>query len=211
MLTFINIPSFASIMRNISSAVEKALRKHRRYDPVLAETLSSNLEFRLLFNVDLSKPFREAKKDFIKNYLNDLLVLSLGNITLAAKMAHLHRRQIHRIINDLDIDASGPRRELLKPSEYMMSYVNQILEETISLNSPDDKKGLSSELDDISFAIVKNIDSPSYDEALDFFEKEYIEKALKQNNYNVARTADTIDISERTLYRKINKLNIAVA
>ena len=195
---------------NITNVVEAVLRKHANV-PKIKENISSNLEFRLLVTVDLSKPFKQAKKDFLKNYLNDILTLSLGNISLAAKRAQLHRRHLHRIINNLDIDPSVHKKELLKPQEYLKENVHNIIEDTLSHFDEDDKiRQIYSNLDDISVVISKNIGPVSYDEALELFEKEYIEKALKDNNYNISETADAIDMNERTLYRKLSRLNIAV-
>ena len=195
---------------NISSVVEAVLKKHAKDAPAVKD-ISSNLEFRLLVTVDLSKPFKQAKKDFLKNYLNDILTLSLGNISLAAKRAQLHRRHLHRIINDLEINPSTHKKELLKPKEYLRENVHNIIEDTLSNFEEDDRiRQIYSNLDDISLIISKNMGPVSYDEALELFEKEYIEKALKENNYNISDTADAIDMNERTLYRKISRLNIAI-
>jgi DNA-binding NtrC family response regulator len=202
-------------MKNISSLIDAAIKKFTNVDiPKLNENISTNLEFRLLFPVDLNKPFKEAKKDFLKNYIHDLLILSLGNVSLAAKKASLHRRQLHRIMNDLSIKPDSHRRELLKPSEYMKSNVQDILEETISHISSEEKKlkSVYSNLEDISSVIANNIDaSMSYEEALMLFEKEFIGKALKENKYDIQKTADLMDVSERTLYRKISKFNLGIA
>lgn len=196
----------------ITTLIEQVIKKYTKEDlPELKENLSTNLEFRLIFPVDLSKPFKIAKKDFIKNYLNDLLTLSLGNITIAAKKAHLHRRHLHRIINEFEIDPSAHRKELLKPAQYLKKNVHNIIELSLSNFIQDDNiKAVYSNLEDISEIIAANMDEVSYDEAIELFEKEYIEKVLKNTNYNITKTAETMDISERTLYRKISKLNIAV-
>jgi len=198
-------------MKSISALIDSAVKKFTDEDmPKLRKNLSSNLEFRLLFHIDLTKPFKEAKKDFLKNYFNDLLTLSLGNISLAAKKAQVHRRHLHRIINQLKIDPEEHKRELLKPKQYMKEYVSDIVEETLDDFEQTDKiKNIYSNLDDISQVIAEHIKNMSYEEALELFEKEYIEKALKENNYNVQKTAESISINERTLYRKINKLGIA--
>ena len=155
--------------------------------------------------------FKEARKEFLKNYFNDLLVLSLGNISLAAKKAQLHRRHIHRIITELDIDTESHRRELVKPAEYMKENIHQILEGTLSGFDESKIKRIYSNLDDISQIIAEHIGHHSYEDAVEVFEKEYLEKALKNNEYNVQRTAAAIDVGKRTLYRKMSKLNIAVA
>jgi len=200
-------------MKNISSIVDGALKKHlKEYLPELNYTLSNNLEFRLFPSSSL-RTFKEAKRFFLKNYLNDLLVLSLGNITLAVKKANLHRRHLHRIINELEIDPNSHRKELIKPTEYLKENFHDILEETLSnfTSEPHKIKTVYSNLEDISEVLAKNMDKAfSYEEALELFEKEFLGKALKENNYDVSKTAEVLDMSERTLYRKMSKLNIAV-
>ena len=197
-------------MKNISSLVEGALKKHSKVDlPELKESITSNLEFRLFFDIDFSKPFKDAKVIFLKKYFHDLLTLSLGNISLAAKKAHLHRRHLHRLINELDIKPDEHRKEMIKPSLYMKENVYNILEESFDKIQQSKKiKDVYSNLDDISQILAQNIDNASYDDAMDFFEKEFITHALKENEFNIAKTAKALSMNERTLYRKINKLNI---
>jgi DNA-binding NtrC family response regulator len=165
------------------------------------EELPNNLEFLLMFPIDLSKSFKEAKKLFLKNYVNDLLTMNHGNISQAAKKACINRRHLHRIITENEIVR---RKDMIKPSEYRKENIQTILEETLS-GSQNMKT-----VEDISELIAKTTEkSVAYDEAIELFEKEYIEHALKSNDYDISRTADAIDVSERTLYRKINKLSIA--
>ncbi|MEK6916155.1 MAG: helix-turn-helix domain-containing protein [Nanoarchaeota archaeon] len=198
-------------MKSISALIDNVSKKYEtnKLNNELINNISTNLEFRLFFTIDFTKPFKEAKKEFMKNYFNDILVLSLGNISMAAKKAQLHRRHLHRMIIDLEIDSDSHRKELIKPSQYMKENISQIFD-----NSPaelDEEKMKNYNLDDISQLIVEHISNISYEEVIDSFEKEYIETALKNNNYNVQKTASIVEMSERTLYRKINKLNIAVA
>jgi len=196
-------------VKNISCIVENAIKKHSNKDfPKFKEFLSSNLEFRLLFSLDMSKKFKDAKKSFIKNYLNDLLTLSLGNISLAARKARVNRRHLHRIINDHEINPEQHRKELLKPLEYMKENVHSIIEETLSEFDSQDIKDIYTNMYDISEIIAKDVDNMTFDDAVELFEKEYIENALKSNGYNISKTADVLEVSERTLYRKITKLAI---
>jgi DNA-binding NtrC family response regulator len=202
------------LMKNISSVVEKAVRKHLIQDiPDLKYNISTNLEFRLFFPLNTNKPFKEAKKNFLKNYLNDILTLSLGNISMAARKANLNRRHLHRIITELDINPDTHRKELLKPTQYLKDNIQNILEETLFNLKPDEKlRNVYSNLEQISESLAKNMDeSMSYEEAVELFEKEFLGKALKENNYNIPKTAEILDMSERTLYRKISKLNLAIA
>jgi DNA-binding NtrC family response regulator len=163
--------------------------------------------------IDPSKPFKEARKIFLKKYLNDLLILSLGNVSLAAKKANINRRHMHRIINELEIDPESHRREMIKPAQYLKENVKDILEETLSTFSKNESiKAVYSNIADISNVIAQDMNTTmEFDEALELFEKDFFTKALKYNKYDISKTAEAIDVSERTLYRKISKLNLAIA
>ncbi len=49
----------------------------------------------------------EARKNFEKNYITNLMALSDGNISKAAKMAGKHRTEIYRLISRYNIDCSS--------------------------------------------------------------------------------------------------------
>ncbi len=199
-------------MKNISSIVDIALKKHLKDDiPELNYKLSNNLEVRLFPSSSLRR-FKEAKRFFLKNYLTDLLVLNLGNVSMAAKKANLNRRHLHRILNDLEINPEEHRREMIKPSEYLKNNIHNILEDSLTGFGLEKVKSVYSNLIDISSIIAENMNyCMSFEEAMELFEKDFFTKVLKENNYDVQKTADAIDISERTLYRKISKLNLAIS
>ena len=101
---------------------------------------------------------------------------------------------------------------MIKPSLYMKENVYNILEESFDKIEQSKKiKDVYSNLDDISQILAQHINNASYDDAMEFFEKEFIKNALKENEFNIIKTAKSMGMNERTLYRKINKLNITVA
>lgn len=157
--------------------------------------MNDDLEIRLFFTFDFSKPFKEAKKNFLKRYVRDILAISLGNVSMAAKKANLDRRHFYRIITGCEINPQEQRKELLKPNEYMKETISEIFS--------------NDSIDDISKVIVESLNNITYDDALVLFEKMYIEESLKNNNYNLHETASKMDVSERTLQRKIGKYSIA--
>lgn len=71
-------------------------------------------------------------------------------------------------------------------------------------------------LQDISFPIRGNVDIPqpiesdhsSLREAREAFEKVYISKKLKENDWNISKTAEVLKIDRTYLYRRIKALNI---
>lgn len=199
-------------MTQISSIIYNALDKHSILEEKELKSLTNNLEFRLLFTIDFSKPFKEAKKDFIRNYLNDLLTLSLGNVSMVAKKANLNRRHLHRMLNNHELDPDIHRKELIKPSQYLKENIHNILEDTLTnIHEQETLENVYSSINDISQIITDTMQNIPYEKALEIFEKEFIEKTLKKNNYDLKKTAKEIDISERTLYRKLAKLNIILS
>lgn len=196
-------------MTYISSIIYNALDKHSILEEKELKSLTNNLEFRLLFNINFSKPFKEAKKDFIRAYLNDLLTLNLGNVTLAAKKANLHRRHFHRMLSEHELDPDIHRKELIKPSQYMKDNIHDILEDTlIGIQEQEKLENVYSSINDISQIIADTMQNIPYEKALEIFEKEFIEKILKKHNYDLKKAAKYLEVSERTLYRKLSKLGI---
>ncbi|MFC2092471.1 helix-turn-helix domain-containing protein [Bacteroidota bacterium] len=47
------------------------------------------------------------------------------------------------------------------------------------------------------------------DQSLDTFEKKYIGKILNENNWNISRSSEKLNIDRATLYNKIKKYNLS--
>tara|TARA_B100000965_G_scaffold106818_2_gene88137 strand:- start:1309 stop:2511 length:1203 start_codon:yes stop_codon:yes gene_type:complete len=168
----------------------------------------------------------------LKNVVESMLVMNSGNrITGEMVVKHL---SLDQTANDnlpilLDGDSDQLERELiLKQLLYLRQDINE-LKQILMLNksdkkdvnpsnsalflpSPDNQK---SNID--SNENYRNIDeayiSGLKDEAIgemtmDELEKEVIEKYLKKFKNNRRRTAEALNISERTLYRKIKEYNV---
>ncbi|MBD3202809.1 hypothetical protein GF327_00810 [Candidatus Woesearchaeota archaeon] len=187
-------------MKDISPLVEKVLDKLS--DEEKGISLYAGLEFKLLFNIDLSKPFRKAKKEFMKQYITDILVLNFANITKAAQKARLNRRHLHRLIKKLDIDIDSLRQELFNPDYYIKKNIQSIIEENNTDSIEIVITNFSNKIEKIT---EKDI---TFEQIMSLFEREYLLKVYIQNNKNVAKTADAVKLSERTLYRKINNYEL---
>ena len=168
----------------------------------------------------------------LKNVVESMLVMNSGNrITGEMVVKHL---SLDQTANDnlpilLDGDSDQLERELiLKQLLYLRQDINE-LKQILTLNksdkkdvnpsnsalflpSPDNQK---SNID--SNENYRNIDeayiSGLKDEAIgemtmNELEKEVIEKYLKKFKNNRRRTAEALNISERTLYRKIKEYNV---
>ena len=168
----------------------------------------------------------------LKNVVESMLVMNSGNrITGEMVVKHLSLDQTanNNLPILLDGDSDQLERELiLKQLLYLRQDINE-LKQILTLNksdkkdvnpsnsalflpSPDNQK---SNID--SNENYRNIDeayiSGLKDEAIgemtmNELEKEVIEKYLKKFKNNRRRTAEALNISERTLYRKIKEYNV---
>ena len=167
--------------------------------------------------VDTSLP-KECKTlsviDFFKLFFSlEKTGFVFGNRDDIAGINNIEKRGCH----DSFLESDNPPRNLHKyadlPLGKKLDYIDDswypIEGGVIDNHLRNSLAHYKAEYDDISQVIAEHIKNMSYEEALELFEKEYIEKALKENQYNVQKTAESIGINERTLYRKINKLGIA--
>jgi len=184
----------------------------------LNEDLTSKLNKRSLLNIsirhDLS--YKPAKKEFKKEFVTRLLQINLANVSEAAKVAHVDRRSIHRIIQESKIDITQIRKELIKPRYFKKMAVSAIVEDVLEQYKDIihpvklDKmyKSVSRLSDDIVHELPET--KMTFSEAEDFFDKEYIRFALEKEGFNISKTARTIGLRYETLYRKIKKLGIMI-
>ena len=197
-------------MKSISSIVEETLLKKKPRKS--SKSSESDLEFKILFDIDYSKSFKRSKSIFIKKYLLDILALSLGNVKRASLIADIDRRHMHRLLKEHHINPQSNREDPLKFSNYLNNNFKNIIDEKIEEMNISQKRleNIYSSLHDLSLMIANNHDNPaSFKEAIDIFEKNFIEKALLDNQYDLSETAKSLKISERTLYRKLKDLDIS--
>ena len=168
----------------------------------------------------------------LKNVVESMLVMNSGNrITDEMVVKHLSLDQTanNNLPILLDGDSDKLERELiLKQLLYLRQDINE-LKQILMLNKSDEKDvnpsnsalflpspdNQKSNID--SNENYRNIDeayiSGLKDEAIgemtmNELEKEVIEKYLKKFKNNRRRTAEALNISERTLYRKIKEYNV---
>ncbi|MBI3033172.1 hypothetical protein HYY69_06870 [Candidatus Woesearchaeota archaeon] len=164
--------------------------------------------------IDMTLPFKDAKKKFKQQYLEKLLKLHFGNITEVARLTQTDRRSIHRLLNDLHIDAHKIKQEMVKPYAVQLSALNveieQVLDKYKEVLHPEKLRSLYRNVDVLSDEILKELpEQPlSLSEALLEFEKKYVEEALKFHEHNIAKTARTIGLRYEVLHRKAKKLKL---
>ena len=96
-----------------------SLQKHKEVDPYITDPISiqTGSSYRNIkdFTTVPTHPgssssslsLIEARKNFEKSYITNLMALSDGNISKAAKMAGKHRTEIYRLISRYNIDCSS--------------------------------------------------------------------------------------------------------
>ncbi|MBW2995992.1 hypothetical protein KY332_01695 [Candidatus Woesearchaeota archaeon] len=168
----------------------------------------------IAYDIDTALDFKAAKKLFKKQFLTRMLQTHFGNISAVAHITGLDRRSVHRAVKELGIGIKGIRRDMLKADYYRKEAVGGILKNTLesykAVIRPGKLEDMYKNVDQISSDIVKELPTieMSWDSAERMFEKQYFEKALKENKGNVSKTARKIGLRYETLHRKLKKLGL---
>jgi len=168
----------------------------------------------VLFEIDTSLKFKQAKKKFKQQFLSRLLQMSYGNISYVAKKAGVDRRSIHRIVKDAGINVSKIREEMIKPYQIRQKAVESVIEDVLehykTVIHPEKMAEVYRKVDAVSKGILDELPEKktTLKEAEAEFEKEYFRKALSENNGNVTATARKIGIRYETLLRKLKALGV---
>lgn len=187
----------------ISPVVE---REMQRFLGVTVRQINEDISNKLIsgnldFEIDISVPFKRAKEDFKKDFLIRLLQYTNGNISEAARIADIDRRSIHRLIQKFRIKVEGFRDQPYlfeddKKEVYVRSVVEKILDRyelTKQLQVDEETaKNITKRLPDIRV---------TFEEAIDLFEKSYLEEALKEHG-DITRAAKAVGLRYETLHKK---------
>lgn len=182
----------------------------------LNKDLSDKIETNplLSFDINTNLSFKAAKKMFKKQYLQSLIRNHYGNISDVAKAAKIDRRSVHRAIIELKIDVKKVRKELLRPDYYKKEAIGGIFRSTLDTYKgvihPEKLQKVYKEVNTLTKDIVKELptDELSFKEAEREFERQYLKKALDENDWNISKTARKIKLRFETLHRKIKSLGI---
>ena len=206
--------------------LEAALKE--KVEPLLEEAMENQLGITIpkieaditdklrqpLLNVYLPSglPFVKAKKIFKREFLKRELFEHQGNISELAERLDLDRRSIHRTIKDLGIRIKAIREK--DPSHYREEMVDLTIRSTLEqykeILQPKKMEQLYEEIPKLSRNIARFLphEDLTWKQAESEFEKQFLEQALKDNNWNVGETARKIRIRAETLSRKVRKLGL---
>lgn len=196
----------------IGEKVEKAMKNFLGVSvKEINEDISNKLVNPVLkIDIDVKKSFKDAKKEFKRVFIINLLQSNYGNVSRVAEISGLDRRSIHRLIKSFKINIDDLRKgPYYFAKQQKENYVYSVVEET--LNKYDITKSKKNELakehlKDISLALP-NINL-TYQDAMKEFEIQFISKALKENNFNTNLAAKKIGIARETLSRKLSELSL---
>lgn len=200
-------------MSDINLIVESTIRKQTGISiDELTKNISESIENRLFLEINENMTYSTAKKIFRRKYFEELFIFTFGNISKAAKISGLNRRQIHRIIKTLNIKAQTYRSAMQRPYDYIREDIKNIVEKRLDHSKSYVKEDKLSKLymraPKIAELVTKKIGvSPkSFNKSFKEFEREYFSKLLKKTGQDLDKSSKVAKISKRTLQRKIKQV-----
>ncbi|MCK4670043.1 MAG: hypothetical protein KAT43_02475 [Nanoarchaeota archaeon] len=187
----------------IAPVVEKEME---RFLGVSVKQINEDISNKLIsgnmdFEIDLLIKFKKAKELFKKEFLIRLLQYTNGNISEAARIAAIDRRSIHRLIQKFKLKVEGFRDQpYFFEEDKKEMYVRNVVEKIL------DKYQLTKELQ-VDEETAKNITKRlpdirvTFEEAIDLFEKAYLEEALKEHG-DITKAARAVGLRYETLHKK---------
>lgn len=178
----------------------------------ISDSLAKNPLFEV--EIDTSLKFKKAKDNFKRSYISKLLQTHLGNISKVADVLGIDRRSIHRLIKSLKINIEKIRKNLLSKEYAQEEAVKDVIESALGeykqVINPERLKKMYEEVPKLSKDIMKELPKmpPTLKEAEEDFERRFIVRALKENKFNVSKTARKIGLRYETLHRKMKALGL---
>jgi hypothetical protein len=165
--------------------------------PSLKTDISDRLRQNPRFVVNTATPFKEAKRQFKKYFLQKLL--STG----------VKRESLHRLIKQLGVEKDTDFRHYMK-REAVKTILHDCVETYTHALHPARMKDMYQKIPALTSEIVEQLPDKlqSMDEAEAEFERAFIRQALLENNHNISATSRKIGLRFETLHRKMKKLEI---
>lgn len=168
----------------------------------------------LSYEITTTLSFKAAKKLFKKEFITRMLHAHYGNVAEVARITGLDRRSIHRAITEFRINVRRIRKIMERVSYTRRGAIDLILKKTLEqyrkIIRPSKLENMYRNVEKLSENIIKELPSVdmTWKQAEKEFEKAYIQKALEESKWNLARTAKKIKLRYETLHRKTRKLGI---
>lgn len=163
------------------------------------------------FAIATHLPYRQAKTQFRKEYLERLLLQKFGNISEVSRIAHIDRRSIHRFIITAKINVKKMRADMMKPEYIKEIAIGKAVKDALldyeTILHPEKIKKLYQDIPAISRDILKELPDdplPLHDAETEF-ERAYF-FALLQEKKKVADIARHAKLRYEVVHRKLKKL-----
>lgn len=181
-------------------------------DPIDAVTnnhMRKDLYYRLGVVTVFIPPLRERKEDipllaqlFINKY-NDLFQMNVKGLSEEVEASFLEY-DWHGNVRELEhlVEAA---MNIMMDDEELIEYSHLPYQYRSKLHAKE--RNTSSVSADIFLKDGNDI-TASLKDQMEYFEKSYIEHVLKNNDYNITRTADVLGLSRQSLQYRMKKLNI---
>ncbi|MBI4983352.1 hypothetical protein HZC32_01805 [Candidatus Woesearchaeota archaeon] len=204
----------AAIKEKVTPLLEETMEKHWGITiPKLETDITDRLKNPSLnIYVPLDLDFAAAKRVFKTEFIKRELRLNKGNVSQLARMLGINRRSIHRMIKGLAIDKG--KGVSLSKEEYHQDVIGQTIRSTLDqykqVIHPQQMEKMYQEVSTLSRNIAKflPLEELAWKEAEREFERQFLARALRENELNVVKTARRVNLRPETLYRKIKKLEI---
>ena len=206
-----DLENIAKRKEKIQPIVREEMQKMLGLDiKEICEDISNKLvEGNIDFDIDISIPFKKAKELFKKAYLTNILAHTNGNISEAARIAGIDRRSIHRLIEKFKIIIENMRDLPYKfLDEKQEQYVRRAVEDT--LEHYELTKDRARQMDvETAKGIAQKIPHVrlTFDEAIDLFEKEYVQEAIKKFGTS-KKAAKAVGIRYETMHKKVKESSL---
>lgn len=202
------------VQTKIKPLIDDAMHKNLGITVTELESdISDRIKHGILDFVDTSILFKQAKRQFKHQYIARLLQLHTGNVEDVAKAAGVDRRSIHRFVAQMRLEVKklreSPIRNYVKEAA-VQSIIQGALENYRSALNPIKYQAMYAQAPQLSKNIVDSLPEvpKTLAQAEAEFEKQYLQKALKENNNNISKTARKIGLRFETLHRKLKSLGI---
>ncbi len=205
-----------TVKEKVSPMVEETMEKRlgvaipQLESDITDQLLQSHLDIYIAFD----KSFKEAKKLFKKEFLKRELEVHLGNISELAKVLKVDRRSVHRAIKRLEINVEDVRKSKEEKGDYYGGLIDKTIRSALEpyeeIIKPEKMELMYREVPRLSRNIVQILPHQelTWKEAEREFEKQFLGRALVENEGNVSKTAQKIEVRVETLYRKLKKLGL---
>lgn len=206
-----------AIKDKVSPLLEETMEKHWGITiPKLETDITDKLKNpQLNIYIPTNLTFPEAKKVFKAEFIKRELNLNKGNISQLAKRLGVNRRSLHRAIKELSIEVEKASHK--SKEEYQQDVVDKTIRTTLDhykqIIHPQQMEKMYQEVSVLSRNIAKflPLEELTWRGAEKEFEKQFFEQVLRENDFNITKTAKKANIRIETLYRKIKKLGIVLS